>query len=155
MTCCARSTCGASAVLNLWYNSKNRSVWITELDAESGDALAVCQKHVDSLRVPIGWSMHDERDGTARLWTGDVQKRQRANVPKNQVVRKQRTESGKIVEIEELQLFPTSETLDEVPTQRAVLTSQLIPGAVVYVDSKPNWLGKSSPLLERAFRSST
>ena len=125
------------------------------MDVESGHALAVCQKHVDSLRVPIGWSMHDERDGTARLWTGDVQKRQRANVPKNQVVRKQRTESGKIVEIEELQLFPTSETLDEVPTQRAVLTSQLIPGAVVYVDSKPNWLGKSSPLLERAFRSST
>ena len=142
-------------MLKLRYHSKNRSVWITEMDAESGDALAVCQKHVDSLRVPIGWSMHDERDGTARLWTGDVQKRQRANVPKNQVVRKQRTESGKIVEIEELQLFPTSETLDEVPTQRAVLTSQLIAGAVVYVDSKPNWLGKSSPLLERAFRSST
>ncbi|MDE0846108.1 MAG: DUF3499 family protein [Actinomycetota bacterium] len=155
MTCCARSTCGASAVLNLWYNSKNRSVWITEMNAESGDALAVCQKHVDSLRVPIGWSMHDERDGTARLWTGDVQKKQRANVPKHQVVRKQRTQSGKIVEIEELQLFPTSETLDDVPTQRVVLTSQLIPGAVVYVDSKPNWLGKSSPLLERAFRSST
>lgn len=155
MTCCARSTCGTSAVLNLWYDSKNRSVWITEMDVESGHALAVCQKHVDSLRVPIGWSMHDERDGTARLWTGDVQKKQRASIPKTQVVRKQKTQSGKIIEIEELQLFPTSEIPDDVPTQGAVLTSQLIPGAVVYVDSKPSWLGKSTPLLERAFRAST
>ncbi|MDG1196933.1 MAG: DUF3499 family protein [Actinomycetota bacterium] len=155
MTCCARSTCGDSAVLSLRYNSKNCSVWITEMDAESGDALALCQKHVDSLRVPIGWSMHDERDGTARLWTGDVEAKQIRNASKKHVVRRQTTQSGKIVEIEELQLFPTSEIVDDVPTQRAVITSKLIPGAVVYVDSQSSWLGKGSPLLERAFRSST
>jgi|TARA_B100001094_G_scaffold281195_1_gene292515 hypothetical protein len=125
------------------------------MDAESGDALALCQKHVDSLRVPIGWSMHDERDGTARLWTGDVEDKQLQKASKKHVVRRQKTQSGKIIEIEELQLFPTSEIVDDVPTQRAVITSQLIPGAVVYVDSQSSWLGKGSPLLERAFRSST
>tara|TARA_B110000008_G_scaffold100256_1_gene102978 strand:- start:757 stop:1134 length:378 start_codon:yes stop_codon:yes gene_type:complete len=124
------------------------------MDAESGDALALCQKHVDSLRVPSGWSMHDERDGTARLWTGVVGDKQIANISKKHVVRKQRTQSGKIIEIEELQLFPTSETVDDVSAQRAVITSQLIPGAVVYVESQSSGFGEGSPLLERAFRSS-
>ena len=66
--------------------------------------MSLCQLHVQNLRAPEGWTVFDERDGTPRLWTvtpGEVVQPAR----KRNRVRRQRAQSGRILEVEELQLF--------------------------------------------------
>lgn len=66
--------------------------------------MLLCQHHVQNLRVPQDWTVFDERDGTPRLWTvTPVEVVPKA--PKRDRVRRQRAQSGRILEVEELQLF--------------------------------------------------
>ncbi len=104
VTSCSRGTCGAPAVAGLSYNNASLSVWVIDLHADAGHTMSLCQHHVQNLRVPEGWTVFDERDGTPRLWTvtpGEVVQPAR----KRNRVRRQRAQSGRILEVEELQLF--------------------------------------------------
>ena len=101
---CSRGTCGAPAVAGLSYNNSSLSVWVIDLHADAGHTMSLCQHHVQNLRVPQDWTVFDERDGTPRLWTvtpGEVVPKAR----KRNRVRRQRAQSGRILEVEELQLF--------------------------------------------------
>jgi len=104
VTSCSRGTCGAPAVAGLSYNNERLSVWVTDLHADAVHTMFLCQLHVQNLRAPQGWTVFDERDGTPRLWTvtpGEVVPPAR----KRNRVRRQRAQSGRILEVEELQLF--------------------------------------------------
>ncbi|MEC7827627.1 MAG: DUF3499 family protein [Actinomycetota bacterium] len=104
MASCSRGTCGAPAVAGLSYNNASLSVWVIDLHADAGHAMSLCQHHVQNLRVPQDWTVFDERDGTPRLWTvtpGEAVPKAR----KRNRVRRQRAQSGRILEVEELQLF--------------------------------------------------
>ncbi len=104
VTSCSRGTCGAPAVAGLSYNNASLSVWVTDLHADAGHTMSLCQRHVENLRAPKGWTVFDERDGLPRLWTvtpGEVVPAARS---RNRV-RRQRAQSGRILEVEELQLF--------------------------------------------------
>ena len=54
--------CGASAVATLHYDYEARTAW---LDSMSPDPVpgtwAVCAGHADTLRVPSGWRLIDQR----------------------------------------------------------------------------------------------
>ncbi|MEC7827579.1 MAG: DUF3499 family protein, partial [Actinomycetota bacterium] len=69
MVSCSRGTCGAPAVAGLSFNNSSLSVWVTDLHADAGHTMSLCQHHVQNLRVPQDWTVFDERDGTPRLWT--------------------------------------------------------------------------------------
>ncbi len=104
MASCSRGTCAAPAVAGITYDSGSLSVWVIDLHADTGHMMWLCQKHVQTLQVPQDWTVSDERDGVPRLWTvtpNDVSAPSR----KRSRVRRQRAQSGRILEVEELQLF--------------------------------------------------
>jgi hypothetical protein len=82
--------------------------------------MLLCQRHIQTLRVPQDWTVSDERDGTPRLWTvtaGEVT----APSPQRGRVRRQRADSGRILEVEELQLFD----LDNVKEEKVAAVASL------------------------------
>ncbi len=118
MASCSRGTCGAPAVAGLAYDSASLSVWVIDLHADTGHAMWLCQKHVQTLRVPQDWTVSDERDGRPRLWTVTPHDGS-APSPKRSRVRRQRAQSGRILEVEELQLFE----IDDPPEVMATVAS--------------------------------
>ncbi|HVA44092.1 MAG TPA: DUF3499 family protein [Acidimicrobiales bacterium] len=54
--------CGTSAAATLYYDYEARTAW---LDSMSPDPVpgtwAVCASHADTLRVPSGWRLIDQR----------------------------------------------------------------------------------------------
>ena len=110
MASCSRGTCGAPAVAGLAYDNASLSVWMFDLHADMGQTMSLCQRHIQNFRVPKDWTVSDERDGTPRLWTVVAEERN-APTPKRGRVRRQRAQSGRMLQVEELQLFEL-ETLD-------------------------------------------
>lgn len=120
MASCSRGTCPAPAAAGLAYDSASLSVWVIDLHADTGLTMLLCQRHIETLRVPQDWTVSDERDGTPRLWTvtvGEVT----APTPQRGRVRRQRADSGRILEVEELQLFE----LDDVKEEKVAAVSSL------------------------------
>lgn len=120
MASCSRGTCAAPAVAGLAYDSASLSVWVIDLHADAGHTMLLCQHHIQTLRVPQDWTVSDERDGTPRLWTvtvGEVT----APSPQRGRVRRQRADSGRILEVEELQLFE----LDDVEEEKVAAVASL------------------------------
>ena len=104
MASCSRDTCGAPAVAGLTYDSASLSVWVFDLHADTGHTMSLCQRHIQTLRAPQDWTVSDERDGTPRLWTVMADE-VTAPTSKRGRVRRQRADSGRMLEVEELQLF--------------------------------------------------
>ena len=104
MASCSRGTCGAPAVAGLTYDSASLSVWVIDVHADAVNTMPLCQRHIQTLSVPQDWTVSDERDGTPRLWTVTAGGAT-APASKRGRVRRQRAESGRILEVEELQLF--------------------------------------------------
>ena len=120
MASCSRGTCPAPAAAGLVYDSASLSVWVIDLHADTGFTMLLCQRHIETLRVPQDWTVSDERDGTPRLWTvtvGEVT----APTPQRGRVRRQRADSWRILEVEELQLFE----LDDVKEEKVAAVSSL------------------------------
>lgn len=120
MASCSRGTCTAPAAAGLVYDSASLSVWVIDLHADTGLTMLLCQRHIETLRVPKDWTVSDERDGTPRLWTvtvGEVT----APTPQRGRVRRQRADSGRILEVEELQLFE----LDDVKEEKVAAVASL------------------------------
>lgn len=43
--------------------------WIAPLaDADAVDAMVLCQRHADAMVVPRGWTLHDRRENSLRLF---------------------------------------------------------------------------------------
>ena len=120
MASCSRGTCGAPAVAGLTYDSASLSVWVIDLHADTSHVMSLCQKHVQTLRVPQDWTVSDERDGVPRLWTVTPNDGS-APSPKRSRVRRQRAQSGRIIEVEELQLFE----LDDPPKEAMASVASL------------------------------
>ena len=109
MVLCSRGTCGAAAVAGLSYDSAAMLVWVTDIHADALQPMFLCQRHIETLSAPLGWTILDERDGNPRLWTvtpinAAAPSRKRGRV------RRQRAQSGRIIEFEELQLFELADT---------------------------------------------
>ena len=64
---CARPGCGAAADATLRFQSTRREAWLVDLDDEAarthGD---LCARHADTLVLPRGWALHDDRGRAAR-----------------------------------------------------------------------------------------
>lgn len=120
MASCSRGTCAAPAAAGLAYDSASLSVWVIDLHADAGQMMLLCQRHVQTLRVPQDWTVSDERDGTPRLWTVAVGEVAAPTPPKGRV-RRERARNGRILEVEELQLFE----LDDVEEGKVAAVASL------------------------------
>jgi hypothetical protein len=69
---CARPACGGPVAAWLTYDYANREVWL-DADADAGAGgrsagdgggghrWALCARHAERLRVPLGWAFQDRR----------------------------------------------------------------------------------------------
>lgn len=110
-------------------------VWLSAVDNDSTGVMAgLCRRHADSLRVPRGWSIDDEREPVPTLFHADQQvetrKRRRSSSPS-------KTAAG-----EQLELTPGEATDPEAPGESDLDEVRAEP------DLPPSSL---PPLLERAF----
>ncbi len=63
---CARPGCGRPAVATLSYAYAEGVVWLEDLAAEGHPMVHdLCALHADTVRVPRGWELRDERHGAA------------------------------------------------------------------------------------------
>ncbi|HVA42693.1 MAG TPA: DUF3499 family protein [Acidimicrobiales bacterium] len=63
---CVRPMCGASAGATLHYDYQARTAWLDSLGADTvPGAWSVCAGHADTLRVPSGWRLIDQRPSAA------------------------------------------------------------------------------------------
>jgi len=54
--------CGASAAATLYYDYEARTAWLDSMSPETVPGTwAVCARHADTLRVPSGWRLIDQR----------------------------------------------------------------------------------------------
>lgn len=59
---CGRPSCGESACATLAFRYAHQQVWLYELSSSPHPSTYdLCQAHADSLTVPLGWSLIDER----------------------------------------------------------------------------------------------
>jgi hypothetical protein len=59
---CARPGCGAPASVTLRFQPTQRQAWLVELDEHSARTQGdLCNRHAESLVLPRGWELHDER----------------------------------------------------------------------------------------------
>jgi hypothetical protein len=59
---CIRPTCSAPSEATLRYDYSARTAWLGAPEAERDPAVwPLCGHHADSLRVPEGWTLLDER----------------------------------------------------------------------------------------------
>jgi hypothetical protein len=59
---CARAGCGAPAAVTLRFQPTQRQAWLVELDEHSARTQGdLCNRHAESLVLPRGWELHDER----------------------------------------------------------------------------------------------
>jgi hypothetical protein len=56
---CARPLCGAPASARLTYDHPGATAWLDDPGEPGGWAL--CRRHADALKVPVGWICHDRR----------------------------------------------------------------------------------------------
>ena len=130
--------------------------WIAPLhEAEGADAMVLCQRHADAMVVPRGWTLHDRRENSLRLFAtglGDPPAR-RPRRPARRV--SQRPEqlqidgTGEIARPAADQLPPPAEPETEVAADDPVGTWS---PDFDHDDDLEGLLEVSSPLLSRAFR---
>jgi hypothetical protein len=59
---CARAGCGAPASVTLRFQPTQRQAWLVELDEHAARTQGdLCNRHAESLVLPRGWELHDER----------------------------------------------------------------------------------------------
>jgi hypothetical protein len=62
---CARPGCGQPAAALLRYDYASATVWLdVAVDDPRASILGMCAVHADTLRVPVGWTCEDRREGT-------------------------------------------------------------------------------------------
>lgn len=67
MRLCNRTACPNRAVASCAFNYASRLVWIAPLGRDADPSFYdLCDLHVETLRVPKGWSLEDHRrDGAS------------------------------------------------------------------------------------------
>ena len=76
---CARAGCGAPAAVTLRFQPTQRQAWLVELDEHSARTQGdLCNRHAESLVLPRGWELHDERVDAPDL-NGDTPLAKNAN----------------------------------------------------------------------------
>ncbi|MFM7070095.1 MAG: DUF3499 family protein [Actinomycetes bacterium] len=61
---CARPGCDRVAVATLGYAYADGVVWLEDLAPEAHPMVHdLCRMHADTVRVPRGWELRDERSG--------------------------------------------------------------------------------------------
>lgn len=59
---CIRPTCGARAEATLRYDYGQRTAWLADSEPDPAPGVwPLCAAHADTLRVPEGWELIDER----------------------------------------------------------------------------------------------
>lgn len=142
-----------------------------DLPGDEDKVLALCTAHADHLTVPYGWSSHDERTGSPRLWS--LTSADESPTPSPRPVRLDHERAKRQVEVEALELFDVpadgdAEAVADVtvgstdgdhgaPTDAATIgaRSTLIPGVDPIADAPDDLVvDEGTPLLARAFRAS-
>jgi hypothetical protein len=68
---CARPGCHEVASTTLSYDYSNRSVWLESLTEEPHPMVHdLCDRHGDTLSVPRGWLLRDQRPTVTPLFAG-------------------------------------------------------------------------------------
>jgi hypothetical protein len=58
---CNRFDCGATATATLSFDYGTRTAWLVDVTQPHPATYGLCGRHADRLRVPIGWSLQDQR----------------------------------------------------------------------------------------------
>lgn len=61
---CNRSGCGEPASSSLSFDYDHRTVWLVDGTTSHPATYGLCPRHADGLRVPLGWTLQDDRAGT-------------------------------------------------------------------------------------------
>jgi hypothetical protein len=59
---CGRPGCEEPATVTFGFDGARGAVWLHPIDEPEGSGL-LCSHHADTLVVPKGWTLHDERAG--------------------------------------------------------------------------------------------
>lgn len=67
---CERPGCSEHGAIAYGFDADRTLVWLAPLepDADRNRAGTLCVRHADAMVVPVGWSLEDARDPTARLF---------------------------------------------------------------------------------------
>lgn len=65
MRLCSRTACAGTATASCAFSYGHRLVWIAPLDRDRDPSFYdLCEVHLETLRVPKGWSLEDRRATT-------------------------------------------------------------------------------------------
>ncbi|MGA1564725.1 MAG: hypothetical protein ACO39Q_00810 [Ilumatobacteraceae bacterium] len=129
---CDRPGCSEPAAVEYRILHDRLIVWLASIGAESSDAVSgLCVTHADSLRLPRGWSIDDEREPVPKLFAAGPQ----VGTPKRRSpARPSKARSG-----EQLEFITSDEPAAECSEETRF-------------DGEPEPGESLPPLLERAFR---
>jgi hypothetical protein len=64
---CNRTDCGEPAAASLSFDYGHRRAWLADMTTPHPATYGLCQRHADGLRVPVGWTLQDDRGHSPRL----------------------------------------------------------------------------------------
>jgi hypothetical protein len=67
---CNRAGCGEAAAASLGFDYAQRTAWLIDSVRPHPATYGLCQRHADGLRVPVGWTLRDERSGRPTVLDG-------------------------------------------------------------------------------------
>lgn len=71
---CNRSGCCEGAAATLGYDYAERTAWLVDATTEAHPATYdLCHRHADTLNVPMGWALHDQRRVVTPLFDASAQ----------------------------------------------------------------------------------
>jgi hypothetical protein len=142
--------------------TEDRVFWLDFLRESSGQVGGVlCQRHGDSMVVPRGWTLDDQRDPELHLFRPPAE----SQAPKPANVRRRRAPAGDDTEQLELGDLRARAAEADAAAERGAPTDHVETDPVDFVDPDDQWtpsfddgddldglLSATSPLLSRAFR---
>jgi hypothetical protein len=63
---CNRSGCVEVACATLSFDYAHRTAWLVDAGPPHPATYGLCQRHADGLRVPVGWTLRDQRGRPGR-----------------------------------------------------------------------------------------
>jgi hypothetical protein len=69
---CNRTGCGAPATASLSFAYEEQAAWLVDATEPHPATYGLCAHHADALRVPVGWTLRDERGAASLLGTAQA-----------------------------------------------------------------------------------
>ena len=159
---CVRTQCQSPVAAGLAVNPPRREAWLIPWPEDPFLITPICDDHAESITVPSGWLLHDEREGATSLFA----ERSFAANETATVTRLDHRRARRALDVEELTLFalPASEPM---PATLEGIDEENQQDAAAQDHTANQWIGEpgerhtelldvdeKTPLLARAFRAS-